>query len=286
MNNIQGAGSKYQQVESPNATHWADHRMTEYPTNHLASSDASHDPIHGDAEYDVTDVGGAEYGDVASQQPPAAEAMSSSPGADKRRGWYKTAVQVALIAGAVFAGRSSLADHYRVPTGSMENTIMPGDRVLVNKTAYGVRVPFTDRWIFRYDRPERGEVVTFEPPDAGGTTYIKRVVAIAGDVVALSRGHLTVNGEPMHLRDAEGLAVEGFERFGDRLARLNLSDYHTAGNDFPATIVPTGMVMVIGDHRGASRDSRYFGFIREDEIEGRAVGIFYRRDTGLTWNGC
>lgn len=168
--------------------------------------------------------------------------------------------------------RSSLADHYYVPSGSMEYSLMPGDRVVVDKTAYGLRIPLTKIDLVGARTPERGDVAVFDSP-VDGTRLIKRVVAIGGDVVTLSDGRLEINGEALGDREVE--------RFGGREALLNLS--HGGGGDIDRLEVPQGKVLVLGDHRGNSADGRYFGLLDERELFGRAVGIYYRRGDGFGW---
>lgn len=182
---------------------------------------------------------------------------------------------VALMALAVLAARSSLADHYIVPSGSMEPTLMPGDRVAVDKTAYGMRLPFTSLALSQRTPPKPGEVVIFDSPE-DGTRLIKRVVAVAGQRVALRDGRLHLDGRA--LADGEAGSVE---HFGDRSAQLSLQ--HGGGPDLVETIVPPGHLLVLGDSRGNSRDSRYFGFVREDALYARAAGVFYRSGEGFVW---
>lgn len=172
----------------------------------------------------------------------------------------------------VTAARSSLADHYYVPTGSMEYSLLPGDRVVVDKTAYGVRVPLTKIDVFGARGPDRGDVVVFDSP-RDGLRLIKRIVALPGDEVTLVDGRLTING--MLLSNGE------MEYFGDALAHLNLED--GGGPDILSLTIPSGQVLALGDHRGDSVDGRYFGLIEERDIYGRAVGIYFRRGEGFLW---
>lgn len=172
----------------------------------------------------------------------------------------------------MMVARSSIADHYHVPTGSMEYSLMPGDRVVVDKTAYGLRVPFTTIDILGAAEPERSDVAVFDSPH-DGTRLIKRVAAVGGDIVALRDGHLVINGEPL----GRG-AVEHFE---EAVVRLNLSS--GGGPDIAALSVPEGKVLMLGDHRGASIDGRYFGLVDEAELVGRAMRIYYRLGDGFVW---
>lgn len=176
-----------------------------------------------------------------------------------------------LIMGVVLAARSSLADQYTVPTGSMEHTIQPGDRIMVDKMAFGLRVPFTDWRLTSGRPPQRGEVVVFDSPE-DGLRLVKRLVAVEGDVVEVIHGHLRINGKPV----AEGVDTE---RFGERVAHLNLR--HGGGPDAGPWRIPAGMALVMGDARGNSHDGRMFGPVRLDHIQGRGLAVIWR--DGPVW---
>jgi signal peptidase I len=184
---------------------------------------------------------------------------------------------LALVIALVTFARSSLADHYYVPSGSMEYTLMPGDRVVVDKTAYGFRVPLTKIDLFPVGAPQRGEIAVFDSP-TDGLLLIKRIVAVGGDRVELNDGYLTINDVPLRA-DADSNSAS--EDFDGRFAQLNFSS--GGGPNIGEFAVPPNSVLVLGDHRGNSHDGRYFGTIDERELYGRAVGIYYRRNEGLTW---
>jgi len=171
--------------------------------------------------------------------------------------------------------RASFANHYQVPSGSMQPTLEPGDRVAVDMSAYGLRVPFTRHVLLERGVPQRGDVAVFDSP-RDGTRLIKRVVAVTGDRVELHDGRLSINGEPLATGDG------GAERFGQRVARLDLRD--GGGPDIPGMVVPPGHVLVLGDHRGNSADGRWFGFVEADAIYARAVAVYWRRGEGLGWS--
>lgn len=175
----------------------------------------------------------------------------------------------------LFAARSSLADHYLVPTGSMERTLLPGDHVVVDKTAYGLRVPFTLFKLTAGAHVARGDVVVFDAPD-NHTRLIKRVAAVGGDRVEIRDGHLWVNGKSF-MNGRSGAT----ETFGERTALLNLE--FGGGPDVAPLRVPDGQVFVLGDARGNSRDSRYFGLVRESDVYARAIAVFFRSREGLVW---
>jgi len=160
------------------------------------------------------------------------------------------------------AARSSLADHYTVPTGSMQPTVEPGSRVVVDKAAYGLRVPFSSWALSPRQMPVAGDVVVALSPE-DGRVLLKRVAAVEGDRVRVRRGRLTVNGRP---ESTSGSA----------------SVVHGGGPDFGPTVVPAGMLLLMGDNRGNSHDGRSFGWISKQAVLGRALGVYW--DDGPTWS--
>jgi len=183
-------------------------------------------------------------------------------------------VVLGLLVVGILAGRSTLADHYYVPSGSMEYTLMPGDRVFVDKRAYGVRIPFTDLELTKGESIRRGDIVIFNSP-RDGKRLIKRIVAIGGDDVLIRDGHLAING-----RWLASVEDDEIELIGEKVVQLNLAD---GGGQALSVRIDEGMVLAIGDHRGNSVDGRIFGAVAEDEIYGRAVAVYYRRGAGFSW---
>ena len=205
--------------------------------------------------------------------------MSTAEGsaAGRVRHWLRRELPpLLLLIALLVVARSSFANHYHVPSGSMEPTLQPGDRVLVDMSAYGLRVPFTGIELMARGRPEPGEVVVFKSP-RDGTRLIKRVVAVGGQTVALLDGRLWIDGRPVGNTGADGEA----ERFGARVARLDLDD--GGGPDIPPSTIPDGMVLVLGDHRGRSADGRWFGLVPEQAFYGRALGVYWRSGEGPVW---
>ena len=191
------------------------------------------------------------------------------------RSLAREGLTLAAVIAFTFAARSTFADHYTVPSGSMEPTLQVGDRVVVDKTAYGVRIPFTEIEVLQRDKPSRGEVVILDSPTSG-VRLIKRVVAVGGDHVTLRHGTLTINDEPL----VDPL-VPGVEIFGKREAILDLSD--GGGAEIADLVVPADTVLVLGDHRGNSVDGRFFGLVSYDEIYARAIAVYWRSGEGLVW---
>jgi signal peptidase I len=184
-----------------------------------------------------------------------------------------TTVTIALL---LFA-RASFADHYRVPSGSMEPTVMVGDHVLVSKAAYGLRIPLTESYAVRFKEPARGDVVVLTSPETG-EVLLKRLIAHGGDEVRLDDGTLTINGE-VRTELLDGVPVE---RLDTGLHALGL-DYGN-GPDLTPTRIPSGQALMLGDNRGNSHDGRAFGLVSESAILGRATAILWR-DGHPTWIG-
>ncbi|MGO1540825.1 MAG: signal peptidase I [Luteimonas sp.] len=175
----------------------------------------------------------------------------------------------------MLVARSSFANHYHVPSGSMQPTLQPGDRVAVDMRAYGWRLPFTTRDLVQVRDPVPGEVVVFSSPQ-DGTRLIKRLVAVGGDTVEVADGRLRINGEAL----ASG-PLRAVELFPGRSVPLDLR--HGGGPDVALFEVPDGMGLVLGDHRGGSHDGRHFGLVPVDAFYGRAMGVYWRRGEGPVW---
>jgi signal peptidase I len=175
--------------------------------------------------------------------------------------------------GLLFVARSSFANHYVVPSGSMEPTLRPGDRVVVDMSAYGLRIPYTETVVLERGRPQRGDVVLLPSP-ATGDRLIKRIVGVAGDRVTLQDGRLSIDGVPAAVGDGRG------ERVGAHAVPLNLA--YGGGPDIDV-VVPRGHVLVVGDNRGNSLDGRMFGFVRESAVYAKARGVFWRSGERFTW---
>lgn len=204
------------------------------------------------------------------------EPDKTQPATRRFRQWMRTEGRSLLLMLALLTvARTSFANHYQVPSGSMEPTLFPGDRVAVDMSAYGLRVPFTDLQLVKRGVPQRGEVVVFKSP-ADGTRLIKRVVAVAGDEVELVDGHLAIDGRPLSRPGAPDV-----ETFGQRTAALGLD--MGGGPDIARLRIPAGKLLVLGDHRGNSADGRYFGLVDADTIYARALGVYWRSGEGPVW---
>ena len=202
--------------------------------------------------------------------------------------WREWIRPLAVAAAFILPVKSSFADWNWVPTGSMKPTILEGDMVLVNKLAYDLKVPFTLTRLGWWSAPTKGELVMlFSPED--GTRLVKRVVAGPGDRIEMRRNTLIINGNPLGYRmeDLSPFKSEIYEDPKAILAEESLAghDHHVLGfpgraamRDFPEIRVPAGNYFVMGDARDNSKDSRYFGFVPEKQIVGRARHVLVSLD--------
>lgn len=178
--------------------------------------------------------------------------------------------------------RASIADWNDVPSGSMRPTILEGDRIYVNKLAYGLRVPFTTTWIARWDKPHRGDIVTFASPK-DGIRLVKRVVGLPGDTVRMENNTLCVNGAAAcyEITDdqARSLLPGGSsirvviqnEKTPDGTHAIAVTpDAFNPMKSFTEITVPEGMYYMLGDNRDQSNDSRFIGLVPEASIYGRS----------------
>jgi signal peptidase I len=181
--------------------------------------------------------------------------------------------------------RSAWADWVYVPSGSMNPTIIEGDRLLVDKHVYGLRIPFTLVRLTRGEDPRRGDIVTFDSP-VDGTLLVKRVIGVPGDVIAMSDERLTVNGIPDRYmpagrRDTRSLLLATQaehpqawgETAGNCMHDILLLQDRPSPSTFGPIVVPPGMYFMLGDNRDNSADSRYIGFVPRRNVVGRATEI-------------
>lgn len=205
--------------------------------------------------------------------------------------WIKPLVFVVAIC-ATF--RSAVADWNIVPSGSMRPTIVEGDRILVNKLAYGLRVPLVGWWVAQWSEPQRGEIVVlFEPTT--GVRLVKRVIGIPGDRIVVRGGVLLINGEAAEyapLTSEQFEAVNPEDRAGHALYAEKLGDTQhelmwTFGGqrspDFGPTTVPAEHFFLMGDCRDESRDSRVFGSVHRRQIVGRTGRVILSVDPDRGW---
>ena len=210
------------------------------------------------------------------------------------RWWQQEIRPLLILALILFSIRSSLADWNVVPSGSMQPTILVGDRVLVNKLAYDLKVPFTTWHLAEWDNPKRGEIVVFFSPK-DGTRLVKRVIGLPGDTVELQNDRLVINGLPVDYAVLEPKIPEQLasaERAQSRFATERLPDHaHAvmaingvpARRNFGPVTVADGRYFMMGDNRDNSFDSRYFGTVARNQIVGRTTSVVLSLDKDNHW---
>ena len=196
---------------------------------------------------------------------------------------------------AVLVLRSFLVEPFRIPSGSMMPTLLAGDFILVNKFAYGVRLPVIDTKIIPVGQPERGDVMVFRYPKNPSIDYIKRVVGLPGDKVAYYNKQLFINGEPAvqlglgaYNAVGAGVSMAGAQMFSEDLTGVqhNILIDTRRGTIEGEFQVPEGQFFAMGDNRDNSNDSRYWGFVPEENLVGKAFMIWMNWDAiagGVTW---
>ena len=175
--------------------------------------------------------------------------------------------------------RSAVADWNVVPTGSMQPTIKIGDRILVDKLAYDVRLPFSHVPLVHLGDPRRGDIVVLDS-HAAHERLVKRVIGLPGDQVAMRANVLFINGHAARYAagnysgihdDLQNPAHYEIERYGSMHHAIRLSDYRLSPvSNFGPVRVPPGQYLLLGDDRDNSEDSRYLGFFPRSEIIGRS----------------
>ncbi len=191
--------------------------------------------------------------------------------------WFACALTTLLIF------RSVIGDWNQVPTGSMSPTIAVGDQVVVDKRAYGIRLPFSSTRLIDWQAPKRGDIVTFESP-VDGTLYVKRIVAGPGDMVAMHDNLLAVNGIEATYREVSQSSSPGYVTLEEtlldssRLVKFRQNPSPETIRSFGPVILPEATYLMLGDNRDESFDSRYFGFVEQAAILGRARAIAFSLD--------
>jgi signal peptidase I len=211
--------------------------------------------------------------------------------------WFK-AISTAIVLFLVI--RTFIVEAFKIPTGSMENTLLVGDFLLVNKAVYGAEVPVAHARLPAFATPGRGDVIVFLPPHDPSKNYVKRLVGLPGDTLEMRDKVLYLDGEPQ----AEPYARH-IDPFSDPIdPRMSWQlEYTPAGappgrslqpsrDNWGPVVVPEGKYFALGDNRDNSEDSRYWGFVDAGAVKGRPMFIYYsfHRDltpfawaTGIRW---
>jgi len=174
--------------------------------------------------------------------------------------WIESIVIAFILAMFI---RTFFIQAFKIPSGSMRPTLLEGDRLMVNKLRYGARVPFTKKRLPGMSKPKRGDIIVFVFPGDPKRDFIKRLIAFGGERVEIRDGDIFINGE-----NVEDPVVKNIFYY-------NRGDY---GSMEESVLVPEGYVYVLGDNSGSSHDSRFWGFVPQENIIGRAEFIYWPFD--------
>ena len=170
--------------------------------------------------------------------------------------------------------RTFIIQAFKIPSGSMMNTLLIGDHILVNKFIYGVKIPFINKIIIPVKTPERGDIVVFKLYEEPKKDFIKRVIGIAGDTVEIRDKKIYINGKL--LNHDNGIFSDPKIYPADAQPRDNLGPFK----------VPDNSLFVMGDNRDHSYDSRFWGFVDLSYVKGKALIIYWswdKEDFGVRW---
>ncbi len=198
------------------------------------------------------------------------------------REWVKSGIFAILL---FFLMRAFLIQTFVITSGSMENTLLVGDYLIVNRAAIGSRVPFLNIRIPGYSQPERGDVLVFDPPHEPELKLVKRLVGMPGDLIEMRDKVVYIDGQAREEPYVRHEDPTGDERHPwmswqkDHLAPGQDSDsYRPTRDNWGPLLIPEGHFFMLGDNRDTSLDSRYWGLLEEDRVEGRASRIYYSYD--------
>ncbi|MCG8531406.1 MAG: signal peptidase I [Desulfovibrionales bacterium] len=189
----------------------------------------------------------------------------------KKKGAWRENIEAILIAIviAMFI-RTFIVQAFKIPSGSMLETLQIGDQILVNKFIYGVKIPFTDgKNLISVKDPEKGDIVVFKYPEDPSKDFIKRVIAVAGDSVEIIDKQLYVNDKK--------IINEPYATYTKRWTPLD---------NLPRIVVPQNKIFVMGDNRDNSHDSRAWGYVDLTQVRGEAFMVYWSWDSknfGVRW---
>jgi len=188
----------------------------------------------------------------------------------KRVIWeYVEAIITALILALLI--RAYIVQAFKIPSGSMVPTLLIGDHILVNKFIYGTNIPFSDKRILAFKKPEKRDIIVFRYPEDPARDFIKRVIAVEGDVVESRNKIIYVNSKP---------TSEPYTQHTDSSMRpIGIEPR----DNFGPIIVPKNKYFVMGDNRDQSYDSRYWGYVDIKDIKGKSLILYWSWDNKSHW---
>jgi signal peptidase I len=199
--------------------------------------------------------------------------------------WIKS-LAIALV--IWFVLRTLLVEAFRIPSSSMERTLLVGDFLFVNKALYGAELPLIHTRLPAIRDPRRGDIVVFDSRTEAGVNVVKRVVGVPGDTLQMKNAVLWRNGvaqrEP-YVEHVDSLTDTSSPEMRDwqvsyLLPGVGRATYHPSRDNWGPLVVPAGRYFVMGDNRDNSYDSRYWGFVPRNVIRGRPLFVYYSFDRG------
>jgi signal peptidase I len=178
---------------------------------------------------------------------------------------YTKAIVMALILALII--RAYVVQAFKIPSGSMLPTLLIGDHILVNKFIYGTRLPFSENRVLVLRKPERGDLIVFRYPEDPQRDFIKRVIAVEGDIIEARNKKIFINGKLLnepYIQHTDDLILP--EEIGPR-------------DNFGPYYVPENRLFVMGDNRDQSHDSRYWGYVDIEDVKGEAFIIYWSWDS-------
>lgn len=180
--------------------------------------------------------------------------------------------------------RSFIVEPFRIPSGSLEPTLLVGDFLIVNKFIYGLRLPVLDKKVIAISNPKRGDIAVFRWPPDTSFDFIKRVIGLPGDHIVYHNKQLTINGQLMQqhfieytVDESSGLAVAKYSENLNGIQHDLYVNPNARAVDFDV-IVPQGQYFMMGDNRDDSADSRFWGFVSDENLRGKASLVW------MSWN--
>ncbi|MDP2643356.1 MAG: signal peptidase I [Desulfobacterales bacterium] len=193
----------------------------------------------------------------------------------KKKGRLRENIEAVLLAVilALFI-RTFVVQAFKIPSGSMKQTLLIGDHILVNKFIYGIKIPYMDQTLIPVKNPKRGDIVVFKFPEDPTKDFIKRVVGVAGDIVEIQDKKVYINHEPL------------VHDFGMHVEANMIPGYLQPRDNFAPVTVPPDSLFVMGDNRDQSYDSRFWGFVNLKKVKGKAFIIYWswdKEEFGVRW---
>jgi signal peptidase I len=185
----------------------------------------------------------------------------------RKKKFFKEYVEPIIIAIliALFI-RTFIVQAFKIPSSSMEPTLLVGDHILVNKFIYGVKIPFSEKKLFSYKTPKRGDIIVFIFPKDPSKDFIKRVIGLEGEKVEIIHNKIYINDK---------LIADPWGHYGDQ---SELKRFFPSVDRYGPYVVPKDSLFVLGDNRDNSQDSRFWGFVHLNAVRGKAFIIYFSLD--------